>query len=211
MGIFDWFQRPPPIADAATLVDYLDSRAAYLVQTSIFDFARACTGMSFGALMKDQTFIEAIEKSRWSSYPLGLSIVGEMVHGVLRPEASGTMPLAEALRHAAFAAFDRYSVPATLGTEAWTNARADLGQRVIGIGLHSPKAVKDIPLALITQIFKQLPISEKIRGDDQEIVVNQLRMNLIRMHEDFTCRADPVALVRELGLVSTSVPSEPNG
>lgn len=201
MGMFDWFRRPLPIADRSALIEYLDTRAAYLIQTGIFEFAHACTGLAYKKLMQDTAFVEAIDKSRWATYPLGLSIIAEMVHGVLRAEAHGAMPLAEALREAAFAAFDRYPVPSMLGAEAWAAARTDLGQRVIGIALHPPKAVKDIPFAVAPQFFQQLPINEKIRGDDREIVTNHLRLNLIRMCDDFVQRADTAALAAELGVV----------
>lgn len=203
MGMFDWFHRPPPIANRAVLIDYLDTHAAYLIQRGIFESSRACTRMSFVRLMQEPEFIEAMDKSRWASYPLGLSIVAEMVHGALRPEASEPMPLAEALQDTVFDAFDRYSVPVMLGAEAWMTARADLGQRVIGIALHPPKAVKDIPLAIAPQFFQQLPINEQIRGDDREIVTNNLRLNLIRMYDDFIGRADAAALAVELGVSRT--------
>ncbi len=200
MGIFDWFRRPPPIADGSALIDYLDTRAAYLIQRGIFEFAHACTGLAFNKLMQDAAFVEAIDKSRWASYPLGLSTVSEMIHGVLRTEANGAMPLAEALQGAAFEAFDRYPVPVLLGAEAWATERADLGQRVIGIALHPPKAVKDIPLAVVPKFSERLPIHEQIRGDDQEIITNHLRMILIRLYDDFVQRADTAALVAELGV-----------
>jgi hypothetical protein len=201
MGLLDWFKRSPPIAHRAELVEFLDTRAAFLVQKSIYDFAHACAGMSFARLMQEPTFIEAMDQSRWRSYPLGLSVIAETVHGVLRPAAaSGAMPLAEALRETAFDAFDQYPVPAMLDAETWTGEREELGRRVIGIALHGPKAVKDIPFAVSEQLYKNLPIHTEIRGDDREIVINHLRTNLILIYEDFSRRADVEGLVLGLGV-----------
>jgi hypothetical protein len=200
MGLLDWFKRSPPIAHRAELVEFLDTRAAFLVQKSIYDFAHACTGMSFARLMQERPFVEALDEARWRSYPLGLSVIAETAHGVLRPVADGAMPLAEALREAAFDAFDRYPVPAMLDSETWAGERADLGQRVLGIALHAPKAVKDIPFAVSEQLYNNLPIHAKIRGDDREIVINHLRTNLILIYEDFSRRADVERLVLELGV-----------
>ncbi|HEY7457538.1 MAG TPA: hypothetical protein VH765_02175 [Xanthobacteraceae bacterium] len=199
MGLFDWFKRPAPIAGRADLVDFLDTRAAYLVQKSIYDFAHACAGMAFDRLMREAEFVEAMDRSRWRSYPLGLALIAETVHGVLRPAADG-MPLAEALREAAFDAFDRYPIPAMLDAEIWVGERAELGQRVLGIALHAPKAVKDIPFGVSEQLYNNLPIHAKIRGDDREIVINHLRTNLIRIYDDFSRRADVEGLVLELGV-----------
>jgi hypothetical protein len=200
MGLLDWFKRSPPIAHRAELVEFLDTRAAFLVQKSIYDFAHACTGMSFARLMQEQPFVAALDEARWRSYPFGLSVIAETVHGVLRPAASGAMPLAEALREAAFDVFDRYPVPAPLDGETWVGERTDMGRRVMGIALHPPKAVKDIPFAVSEQLYKNLPIHAKIRGDDREIVINHLRTNLILIYEDFSRRADVEELVLELGV-----------
>jgi hypothetical protein len=203
MGLLDWLRRADPIADRAALVEFIDTRAAYLVQKSIYDFAHACAGMAFSRLMQEPDFVEAMDQSRWSAYPLGLSVIAETVHGVLRPVAKGAMPLAEALREATFDAFDQHPVPPMLKAEAWAGERMELGRRVIGIALHPSKAVKDIPFAVSEQLYRNLPIHAEIRGDDREIVVNHLRTNLIRIHDDFSRRADVKELVIELGAAQT--------
>jgi hypothetical protein len=200
MGLFDWFKRPPPIVERADLVEFVDTRAAFLVQKSLFDFAHACSGMAFARLMQEPDFVAAMDRSRWRAYPLGLSIISEAVHGAMRPAATGPMPLAEALREIAFEVFDRYPVPGMLDAGTWANEREELGRRVLGIALHPPKAVKDIPFAVSEQLYNNLPIHAKIRGDDREIVINHLRTNLIRIYEDFSRRANVGTLVAELGV-----------
>ncbi len=202
MGFFDWFRSPPPIADRPALIEHLDSRAAFIVQKGIFEFSRAAAGMMFISLLKERAFADAVDQARWKSYPLGLLMVTEMVHGVLRPAATGAMPLAEALQQAAFTVIDRYPVPKPLGAEAWAAARANLGRRVIHIALHPPKAVKDIPIPMADQFFLNLPIHESLRGRDDTIVTNNLRTNLLGLYDDFERRADAVALVRALGVAA---------
>jgi hypothetical protein len=204
MGIFDWFKRPPAIADRAALVEFVDTRSAFLVQKSIFDFAHACTGMAFAGLMQEPDFVAAMDQSRWRAYPLGLSMIAETVHGVLLPAAAGAMPLAEAMREVAFDAFDNHRTQSVMDPQAWTNARVDLGRRVVGIALHPPKAVKDIPVAVFEHFYANLPIIAKIRGDDREIIGNHLRLNLLRIYEDFSARADVEALVFALGASETA-------
>jgi hypothetical protein len=198
MGFLDWFRRPPRIDDRAGLTDYLDSRAAFVVQKGIFDFSRGAAGPHFSQLIKEPAYVEAVDEARWNSYPLALSAVVEMVHGVLLPAATGAMPLAEALQGVAFAIVDRYPVPQAIGAEAWAAARAELGRRVIHIALHPPKAVKDIVLPIADQFFANLPIHQRLRGAYNEIVTNNLRSNLLRMHDDFTRRADVAALMGAL-------------
>ncbi|MEX2128230.1 MAG: hypothetical protein WD871_08305 [Xanthobacteraceae bacterium] len=209
MGILDWFKRPPPIADSAALVDFLDSHAAFMVQKGIFDYTRAIAGPSFSLLIRESVFAAAVDAARWKNYPLALSMVAEMVDGVLRPFASSKEELGSALTRTALDVFDGYAVPAALGAEAWSAARLDLETRLKRITLHATKFAKDIPLPLAEAVFNGMPIHERLRGNHIEWVRNSLRSNLIRMHEEFSERADCAALVAMLGVASPARAPQP--
>jgi hypothetical protein len=198
MGILDWFRRPPPIADRAALVDFLDTRAAFLSQKSIFDYARGRSGPYFPQMLKEQAFNDGVNEARWKNYPVAVSIVAEMVYGVLLPVMDKPAELAAALDEAALEAFDRYPVPPMLGSEYWAEARTALAARVNATALHPAKFVKDIPLPFADTFFKNMPIHERLREQDFELIRNQLRVNLLSMHRDFTARADLPALVADL-------------
>jgi hypothetical protein len=193
MGFLDWFRRPPPIADRNALADFLDSRAAFLSQKSIFDYARGRAGPYFTMIMKEKVFQELVEIARWKNYPYGLSIVAEMVHGVLLPEVHQRLPLVAALRETALHAFDRYPAPEALGAEVWGEERKALALRCDQIGLHPPKPVMDIPIPFAQVYFDNMPIHERLREQDFELIRNQLRVNLLSMHRDFTKRT-PISM-----------------
>src|SRR6187399_1442928 len=89
MGLFDFFRRKPAIRDVAELADFIDERAAFLVQKGMYDYARARSGPHAKWLLGEAEFQERIDKSRWRAYPMGLAMVGEMVDGMLYPFADG--------------------------------------------------------------------------------------------------------------------------
>jgi hypothetical protein len=198
MGIFDWFRRPPPIADRAALGDFLDSRAAFLSQKSIFDYVRGRAGPYFTLIMKEKPFLDLLEIARWKNYPYGLSIIAEMIHGVLLPETRNRLALVAVLRETALQAFDRYPVPEALGAEFWGEARKALALRCDQIALHPPKPVMDIPIPFAQVYFDNMPIHERLREQDFELIRNQLRVNLLSMHRDFTRHANLDALAADL-------------
>lgn len=207
MGLLDWFRRPPPIADRAALIEFLDTRAAFLSQKSIFDYARGRAGPFFAKIVKEQTFMDGVEVARWKSYPYGLSMVAEMLHGVLMPLVGEAVPLARVLRDAALDAFDRYPVPAALGPEFWADARKELTARVDAVALHPPKLVKDIPIPFAQVFFDNMPIHERLRARDFELIRSQLRVNLISMQRDFLKYADLNALAADLEKSANRTPA----
>jgi hypothetical protein len=195
MGLLDWFRRPPPIEDRASLEGFLDSRAAFLSQKSIFDYVRGRSGPYFSMIIKEESFKAGVEEARWKNYPYGVSIVTEMVHGILLPLTGEPVRLASVLRDLSLDVFDRYPVPAALGAEYWDNERKSLALRCEQIALHPPKQVMDIPVPFAKVFFDNMPIHEKLREQDFELIRNQLRVNLISMHRDFTKYADLPAIV----------------
>src|SRR6266571_5178111 len=111
MGLFDLFRRPP-IAEIDELADFIDQNAAFLVQKGIYEYSRARAGHYAKVLFAELEFLEAVERSRWQAYPLGLAMVGELVEGVLRRHTGEDRRRAlDALAAVVLAVFDRYPVP----------------------------------------------------------------------------------------------------
>jgi hypothetical protein len=202
MGFWDIFRRAPAIREIPALADFIDQNAAFLIQKGMYEYSRARAGHYAKILMREPEFLEAIEKSRWQGFPLGLAMVGEMVEGVLRPslgedkrqQRGGLDALAELV----LGVFDRYPVPPPIGSSAWDDARVELRRWLDHVGLHPPKAVKDIPLPLAETYFGLMPIHEKLRAPDFPAIRSYLRVSLINIHDKLIERLDVAAISQAL-------------
>jgi hypothetical protein len=193
------FGQRPPVADTRALADFIDGHAAFIVQKGIYEYSRARAGHYAKVLFKEEAFAEAIERARWSAYPLGLAMVGEMVEGVLRPIAGDRRRQAlDQLTKLVLSVFDRYPVPPSIGSGPWRGMREDLERHLDHVGGHAPKRVIDIPQAVAEQYFALMPIHEKLRGRDFQTTANYLRVNLCHMHEELEGRIDATAVMAEL-------------
>jgi hypothetical protein len=206
MGLVDWilgipayFRRAPVIDSRDRLIEFLDTRAAFLIQKNIFDYARARAGPYFSSIIKEAAFQHAVEVSRWTNFPVGLAALAEIVRGVLF-EAADRKALNDAVSSATLAAFDKYPVPEVLGEETWKQARETLLLRLQQIDMHPPKFAKDVILPYAKQIFDTQPIHEELRKRDFEMIQAQLRINLVTMHVEFEQRTDKPVLLQELGV-----------
>lgn len=199
MGFLDWFRRPPAIRDAASLADFLDRQAAFLVQKGIYEYSRARAGPYSKMLLVESSFVESANVARWRAYPLGLAMVAEAAEGVLRgPEGRPEPPLAAAIGRITLGVFDRYPVPEPLGTDKWAAAREELGQRLGFLALHPRKLAKDIPEPYAAQYFSLMPIHERLRGEDAPTLRNYLRITVCNIHEEFVRGLDRPALLASL-------------
>lgn len=203
MGLFDFlfghFRRQPAITTPAQLADFIDERAAFLVQKGMFDYARARSGHYAKVLLAEKEFHAAMNESRWRAYPLGLAMVGEMVEGFLRPHGgSDPRAMLDRLIPIVMGVFDRYPVPSELGPEEWGKARELLLERLRQIGTHPPKRVIDIPEPYIDTYWKLMPFDESIKTDDKPTTLAYLKMTLSQMADQLTQRMDAAAMARTL-------------
>ena len=199
MGFFDIFRSKPPIIDRDGLAQFIDEHAAFLAQNGIYEYSRARAGHYAKVLMSEQGFLDAVERSRWQAYPLGLSMVGEVVEGILRPHLGEDRRAGlDSLIVIVLAVFDRYPVPAPLGDTGWREARAELARRLGLVSLHPPKPAKDIAAPFAESYFSLMPIHEKLRATEFHTIHNYLKVTLCNIHDELTKRMDAPAVSHTL-------------
>jgi hypothetical protein len=199
LGIPAYFRGHPPIDNREKLIEFLDSRAAFLIQKNMFDYARARSGPYFKVMIKEPEFQRAVEVSRWTGYPTGLAALAEIARGVLF-KSGERQPLNDAVSSAALAAFDKYPVPEALGEEAWKKARETLIERLAIINTHPPKSAKDVILPYAKILYDSQPVHEELRKSDFEMIQAQLRVNMVTMHDEFESRVQQAELLSDLGV-----------
>jgi hypothetical protein len=193
-----WF-RDEPIATIESLEDFIDSRTAFMSQKCVYEYCRARSGVLSMKLFKEPAFREAMHHSRWTTYALVYCDVTEVVEGVLRPHALGPLTsLADGLVRIGERTFARYGLPEGAPEDFWDRAVERLEKRLALAQLHAPRPVRDIPKTEIDAILASLPIHPSLRGEDFELLQNNLRINLVRIYEDFLARADRARLGAEL-------------
>jgi hypothetical protein len=175
----------------------------------MFDYARGVSGPHFSSMIREAAFIEASDRGRWTNYPLGLAMVAEVIYSVLRPAAAAPLVLARTLDDLALEVMDQYAVPKPLSAEHWQAARAALAERIEKITLAPPKRAMRIPEPFAEEFLEAMPMHERFRGRDLVLITNNLRANLIRMHDELSARADLAALTDDLGLSAAADSASP--
>lgn len=190
---------PEPITTRDQLKDFLASRAAFLVQKSIMEYAQARSNMMFSTLLSEPAFLAAYEQSRWASYPAAFSMVTEMAEGIIRPHAGDHMiELHAVLVAIGRNVFAEYAGPSGQDPSFWQQASEALDHDLGLAGLGPPKPAHEIPLARAHEIFDHLPVHETLRQHDFAMFRNTLRFHMAEIGTEFSERADLKALARAL-------------
>lgn len=192
------FWRRPPITEVRALADFIDAHSAFLVQKGMYEYSRARAGHYAKVLFSEDEFARALDWSRWSAFPLGLAMVGEMVEGVLRPHATDPDRQREGLNGLVLSVFDRYATPNPLTRESWSELRADLNRELQSVGMHPPKRVKDIPLRYAQMYWDLMPIKKEVRTADFPTTRSYLMITLCNIHDELIGRLDTPAVILSL-------------
>lgn len=193
------FWRKPPIADLDAFADFIDERAAFVVQKGIYEYSRARAGHYAKVMFSEKTFLEAVEISRWSAYPIGLAMVTELAEGILLPHAAAARERQlSQLSRLVLSVYDRYAVPEALTAQAWLGARAELAQRLQQIGLHTPKRAMDVPKPFARAYFDLMPIHPELRATDYPTTRNYLKIVMCNVHDELSRRVDAPLISRLL-------------
>ena len=204
MGVIDnlvsaVFRKEPAISTAADLVDFLDRRAAFLAQKCVVEFCRVRVGVYWQKLFSEADFREKLTQSCWASYPPAVAMLAEMLEGTIRPVAGlHQRRLPDALLAAASDVFARHPLPAGSPETFWTDAVALVRERLASTQADAPRPVRKVAEPMARLIHKALPIHQDLVSHDYDYIRNNLRMNLLRAHEDFLKLADLDALADDL-------------
>nr|AGD93220.1 hypothetical protein orf201 [uncultured bacterium] len=204
MGLLDavtagLFRKSEPIADAAGLADFMDARAAFMAQKCVVEFCRVRAGVYWQKLFSEAEFQAELAKSRWLSYPPAYAMVAEMTEGTLRPAAGiQQRKLPGVLTNLASQTFAKYKVPEGATDDFWSGAAELVEARLAATQAGPPRPVRNIPDPTARLVFDALPMHKDIVTNDYDYIFNNLRMNLLRAHEDLLQAGNLDAIAEDL-------------
>ena len=80
----------------------------------------------------------------------------------------------------------------------WQSALDEVRERLAATQSGPPRPVREMPDPLARRIFDALPLHRTVVTNDYDYIFNNLRMNLLRAHEDFLAAAWLESLVDDL-------------
>lgn len=188
-----------PVADRAGLVDFIDARSAFIAQKCVVEFCRVRAGVYWQKLFSEEEFRTALAASCWTSFPPAAAMVAEMVEGVLRePAGLSQRRLPDALTGVVADVFARHPVPSGMDATFWAEGLALVRSRLEATQASAPRPVRQVAKPMAKRIHAALPIHESLVTHDYDYIRNNLRMNLLRAHEDLLRSLNARAVVDEL-------------
>lgn len=198
------WRRQEPVKDRESLKQFLNTRASYVGQFSLYGYLRTRAGMRYPELFDDDPFVVSINIAKWHVWLACLSDLAVFAGGLLyRHPGAREQDVAILMQQAVDEILDETGVPAEAGDEFAAHA-GEVRKRIANCLWHNVTdnegPFTESPDALI----KWAPVVEDLKELDDEIVRNSIRFRWQKVRRDFRKQLDAEAL---LGLKSDSTSS----
>lgn len=177
-------KREDPIVDRAGLRRFLDTRASFVAQTSLYGYLRTRAGTRYPELFDNDPFVASINIAKWQIWLACLSDLAVYVGGLLAQDAPAAAAHAGAmLAEEAGAILDATGIPPDAGPE-FAAAALRVRERLSACDwLAVPDdegAFAESPDALV----RWAPVFDELKQLDESIVRNSIRFRWQEIRRD---------------------------
>jgi hypothetical protein len=180
------------------LARFLDERASFVAQTSLYGYLQARAGMRYPELFDDDPFIASINVAKWQLWLDCLSDIAVYAGSRLARHTPDETPRIGAMMVAVVEqVLARVGSPAEAGAEFAAHA-SRVRERVartdwLAVGPEEA-AFSESPAALV----RWAPVKDELKVLDAEIVRNSVRFRWLGVRQDFAAQLEPRALLESM-------------
>ena len=181
----------PPVETRQQLYDFIDTRAAYVSQVTLYTYVKARAGTQYPKLFQNTDFLTSLRIARWHIY--GAAICDLSLFAVAQLKRSGGLDdkkaseLVAEMLDGILLDYQQDDIDPELFT-----AMGDKGKQraafadwnLIADGAAAFQSSSDA-------VFRWAPIADELKNDDEEIVRNSIHLRWIGIRRDLKALIKP--------------------
>jgi hypothetical protein len=181
----------PPVETRQQLIDFIDTRAAYVSQVTLYTYVKARAGTQYPKLFQNTDFLTSLRIARWHIYgaaicDLSLFAVAQLKRGGGLNNQKASELVAEML-DGILLDYQQDDIDPNLFA-----AMGDKGKQraafadwdLIADGAAAFQSSSDA-------VFRWAPIADELKNDDEEIVRNSIHLRWIGVRRDLKALIKP--------------------
>jgi len=194
LGLDRW-RRQEPVNDRESLKRFLNTRASYVAQFSLYGYLRTRAGMRYPELFDDDEFVRSINIAKWQIWLACLSDIAVYSGGLLMQHpAASAAAVAALVRDLVGEILEETGVPGEAGGDFAASAEG-VRQRLAACDWHRVRD-DDTPFsASPPALVKWAPVVEDLKQLDEEIVRNSIRFRWQKVRHDLRSQLDAGAVL----------------
>ncbi len=177
-----------------SLVEFVQTRAAYVAQTSLYGYLKTRMGTRFRQIFEDEEFLPSINNAKWRTYAACLSDLAVFT--------AATAGIENGLSDREITDFARYCFE-TAVRQTFDDAEAGkmrdeiaarFDKRISSVVWHDAAAGEKAFTSSPLELMDSAPIAEEFKQLDKEIVTNSIRFRWRDVREQLRNRIEREAI-----------------
>jgi len=181
----------PPVETRQQLYDFIDTRAAYVSQVTLYTYVKARAGTQYPKLFQNTDFLTSLRIARWHIYgaaicDLSLFAVAQLKRGGGLDDKKASELVAEML-DGILLDYQQDDIDPELFTAMGDKGKqraAFANWNLIADGAAAFQSSSDA-------VFRWAPIADELKNDDEEIVRNSIHLRWIGVRRDLKALIKP--------------------
>jgi len=181
----------PPVETRQQLYDFIDTRAAYVSQVTLYTYVKARAGTQYPKLFQNTDFLTSLRIARWHIYgaaicDLSLFAVAQLKRGGGLDDKKASELVAEML-DGILLDYQQDDIDPELFTAMGDKGKqraAFANWNLIADGAAAFQSSSDA-------VFRWAPIADELKNDDEEIVRNSIHLRWIGVRRDLKALLKP--------------------
>ena len=191
------FMKDSPLTTRQQLYDFIDSRAAFVSQVTLYTYVKARAGTQYPKLFQDADFLTSLRIARWHIYGAAICDLGLFAIAQLKRDGGLNDKAAQDL---AFEMLDGILLDYNqddIDPQVFA-AMGDSGKQRAAFANWD--VIADGPAAFQSSsdaVFRWAPIADALKNDDEEIVRNSIHLRWIGVRRDLKELIKPALILAD--------------
>ncbi len=183
-----------PIQTVDSLVEFVQTRAAYVAQTSLYGYLKSRMGTRFRQIFEDEEFLPSINTAKWRTYAACLSDLAVFAAATAGIEKGlGDREITDLARYC-FATAVRQTFDDAEAGKLRDTIAARFDKRIGSVVWHDAAAGEKAFTISPLELINSAPIAEEFKRLDKEIVTNSIRFRWRDVREQLRKKIDRKAI-----------------
>lgn len=180
------------------LVGFVESRSAYIGQTSLYGYLKTRMGTRYTELFQDDAFVDSINQAKWHVYGACISdLTVFAVHHTCAELGETTDAERSSMAAECFEMAVGRSFVEEDAAGASRESRSAFEQRVAEINWAGLDVQQDVFVASPAELVLRAPVTKEFMAEDQEVVVNSILFRWRDVRQQFRNRAQPAEIMSD--------------
>ena len=199
-----FWRKPPPVRTLADLVDYAETRAKFVSQTSLYGYVRTRAGTRYASLMEDDVFANSVNIAKWEIFLACLCDLATYVAAsVGRRQTAAPAEIRALAIHIVDTATANEEIPAER-PQGFDDVRAAYTARAADIDWAGDLRGEAAFQGSLAALVEWAPVADELKKDDVDIVKNSLRFKWKKIRDQFETLLDADAVLADWRSRTTS-------